>query len=268
MSTCLDIEVTNLSMLTEVALPKEPCPEHSRYRSNFIFRGLSSKEYNLQTSLNRVCGKHLDLEKALLRNFQKYASLETTLSDNFWEILALAQHHGLPTRLLDWSVSPLVAAHFATESFKDYGKDAAIWCLDCVKYIEQLPSELKAILEKENAYTFTTKMLGKYHSFEDLPKRVDGEPYPIIFEPPSIDQRIVSQYAYFSVMSDPTILISDWLSRHTDLYYRIIIPKEHKLRVRDQLENINISERTIYPGLDGLCKWLTRYYTPYDEIYH
>lgn len=267
MNTSLDKVVTNLSMLAEKALPSEPCPEHGRYRSNYVFRGVSDKDYDLKTSLNQACGNHLDLEKALLRNFRKYASLETTLSDNFWEVLSLAQHHGLPTRLLDWSVSPFVAAHFATESFQHYDKDSAIWCLNCVEYERQLPSELRSILEKEHAYTFTTEMLSQYSSFDALPKRDDGKPYPILFEPPSIDQRIVNQFAYFSVMSDPSVLVSKWLEENPTLYYRIIIPKEHKLRIRDELENINISERTIYPGLDGLCEWLKRYYTPNDVIY-
>lgn len=268
MSSTKDHYISSLSDILDLALPNTPGKVHHRYRSNYIFRGLPDEKYDLQSTLNRVCGNHLELEGALLRNFKKYASPETTSSSNFWEVLALAQHHGLPTRLLDWSVSPYVAAHFATESFADYGKDAAIWCLDCVHYRNYLPAELSEILEKEYAYTFTTEMLGnKYESFDDLPKRDDGKPYPIIFEPPSIDQRIINQYAYFSVMSDPSILISDWLKEHTNLYFRIIIPKEHKLLIRDELDHINISERTIYPGLDGLCQWLKRYYTPYDKIY-
>jgi hypothetical protein len=47
-----------------------------------------------------------------------------------WVRLAIAQHHGLPTRVLDWTVSPQVAAHFATAEAEHYDKDGAIWCID------------------------------------------------------------------------------------------------------------------------------------------
>lgn len=254
--------------ISELTLPKHRDPNHHRYRSNFIFRGLPDKDYDLQSTLNRVCGNHLELESALIRNFKKYASDDITHSASIWEILALAQHHGLPTRLLDWSAFPYVAAHFATENLALYNKDAAIWCLDCANYREYLPTALKSRLEAEPAYTFTTEMLSSViPTLQDFPKRDDRNPYPVIFEPPSIDQRIINQYAYFSVMSSPEVLISQWLEDHPELCYRIIIPAELKLEVRDMLDQINISERMIYPGLDGLCQWLKRYYTPYDSIY-
>ncbi|MCL2052852.1 MAG: FRG domain-containing protein [Oscillospiraceae bacterium] len=87
-----------------------------RHRSNYVFRGLSDSSYDLKTSLNRVCGDNLILEQCLLRNFKKYASGELG-ERKFWEMVSIAQHHGLPTRLLDWTFSPFVALHFATEDF-------------------------------------------------------------------------------------------------------------------------------------------------------
>ena len=241
-----------------------------RSRSNYIFRGLSDAGYPLVPSLNRVCRGNLHLEKSLLRNFRKYASEQISSHDNMWDILSIAQHHGMPTRLLDWTFSPFVAAHFATESFEKYDSDGVIWCLDFVKCNANIPKQFVDELEKENAYTFSTEMLGNVvKSLEDFYMMgKDIEAFPVFFEPPAIDQRIVNQYALFSVMSDPTVLISDWMSIHPSYWHRLIIPAKTKLEIRDKLDQINITERIIYPGLDGLCKWLSRHYRDTDSIYN
>jgi hypothetical protein len=88
------------------------------------------------------------------------------------------------------------------------------------------------------------------------------EPFVAFFEPPSLDERIINQYALFSLVSDPQVRLDEWLAEHPDVYRRIIMPKELKLEVRDRLDNSNITERVLYPGLDGLTRWLNRYYSP------
>jgi hypothetical protein len=233
-----------------------------RYRSNYAFRGLSDKDYQLKTSLNRVCGDYERLEKNLLRNFKKYSRSAFDNTNDFWNYLSIAQHHGLPTRLLDWTYSPYVALHFATEDLKKYDKDAVIWCVDFIEAHKQLPVSLKELLEKASANSFTTEMLNeKINNFREL-QTISEDDVLIFFEPPSIDDRIINQYAIFSVLSNPKIYLDKWLTKNKDLYKKIIIPSELKWEVRDKLDQANITERVLFPGLDGLCDWLSRHYTP------
>jgi hypothetical protein len=98
-------------------------------------------------------------------------------------------------------------------------------------------------------------------SLSDFDKKL-GHDQVIFFEPPSLDQRIVNQYAFFSVMTKPTSILDNWLVQHPKLYRRIIIPKELKWEVRDKLDQANITERVLFPGLDGLARWLKRHYQP------
>jgi hypothetical protein len=99
--------------------------------------------------------------------------------------------------------------------------------------------------------------LGDIKHFDAL-----GGDLVLFFEPPSIDARIVNQFAFFSVMSNPTARLDQWLVDHPHLFGRIIIPSELKWEIRDKLDLANITERTLFPGLDGLASWLKRYYTP------
>jgi hypothetical protein len=63
-------------------------------------------------------------------------------------------------------------------------------------------------------------------------------------------------------MSSPTARLDHWLEQHPDLSRRLVIPKDLKWEVRDKLDQANVTERVLFPGLDGLSRWLRRYYTP------
>lgn len=75
---------------------------------------------------------------------------------------------------------------------------------------------------------------------------------------PSLDD----QYALFSLPSGPSFGLEDWIGRFPDLARRIVIPASLKWEVRDKLDQANVTERVLFPGLDGLSRWLCRYYTP------
>lgn len=234
-----------------------------RFRANYAFRGLSDKEYGLRNSFKRNCIQHKELEYHLLRNFRKYArTSEPGLTKTIWRSLVLAQHHGLPTRLMDWTYSPFVAVHFATSNTGNFDRDGIIWLVDFVKINQHAPQLLLDALHHEKCNAFTVEILEatipSLKEYDDLP----GGPHLIFFEPPSIDERIVNQFALFSVMSDSIMDLDELLQQKPDIYHRIIIPKELKWEIRDKLDQANITERVLFPGLDGLANWLKRHYLP------
>lgn len=232
-----------------------------RYRSPFAFRGLSDKDYELKSSLIRLGGDNAEIEKHLLRNFRKYAPKNTLSSDLMWDWMAIAQHHGLATRLLDWTYSPYVAAHFVTANPLYYDRDGVIWCVNFVKSNELLPQVLRDLLSEEGSNVFTGEMLARVcKSLSDFEKLKQDKDFIAFLEPPSFDDRIVNQFALFSFTADPKSVLNEWLEAHPELYFKIIIPAELKDEIRDKLDQVNLTERVLFPGLDGLSAWLKRYY--------
>lgn len=161
-----------------------------------------------------------------------------------------------------------MAAHFATEDTDAYDRDGAIWCIDATEVKKRLPPRLKKRLEDANSNIFSIGMLEKEMADFDQMRAMSQEPFALFFEPASMLDRIANQYALFSVVSDPKVLLSDILENQEIDYYKIIIPKRIKLEIRDKLDYINISERMLYPGLDGVCRWITRQYSALGPKYN
>ena len=232
-----------------------------RFRSPFAFRGQPRADDDLSSGLLRLAAGRPDvarLELHLLRNFRKYAYGQGG-TDSVWHWLALGQHRGLPTRLLDWTYSPLVALHFATSDLALMREDGVVWAIDFVEANRFLPRRLKRILDAEGSDTATIEMLGTFGSLQEF-DRLSRRPFVVFLEPPSLDPRIVNQFALFSLMSGPRASLDRWLREHGALVRRIVIPASAKWEIRDKLDQANINERVLFPGLDGLSRWLTRYY--------
>ncbi|MCG6894383.1 MAG: FRG domain-containing protein [Desulfobacteraceae bacterium] len=277
----VDIRVENWSQLQEELFRGAWNPEIQRFRSPFVFRGLSDMDYRLETSLMRLGGSYRHLERHLLRNFRKYSQPVSSRFPSFWHLLSIAQHHGLPTRLLDWTYSPYIALHFATANHEKFDRDGVIWVVHFEEAHRMLPAELKNCLEEEGAQAFTVELLSSVRpldtacrtaveaSFHDVIRPLEwfdafgnGGDFLMFFEPPSMDDRIVNQFALFSVMPNPSVAVDQWLARHENLYRRVILPRTLKWEIRDKLDQCNITERVLFPGLDGLGSWLRRHYTP------
>jgi hypothetical protein len=232
-----------------------------RHRSDFVFRGEAAGTTSLATSLQRLGGDYADVERHLLRSFRKYAERDAVPQDELWHWMALAKHHGLATRMLDWTYSPYVALHFATARPQDFEDDGLIWMVDFVQTNRFLPKKLRSALEDEGMNAMSADLLANVAptlgDFDGL-----GENFVVFFEPPALDERIVNQYALFSLMPSPEARMDEWLDDHPELARRIVLPAELKWEVRDKLDQANITERVLFPGLDGLATWLKRYFSP------
>lgn len=213
----------------------------------------------------RLGGRVAEIERHLLRNFMKYAHRDVVVRDSLWHWLSVAQHHGLPTRLLDWTYSPFVAMHFATADTETFDRDGAVWCVNYEAAHALLPQRLRSELKEEGANSFTTELLARaVPTLEDL-DGLSKDPFLLFFEPPSMDDRIVNQFALFSVMSSPAEGLNSWYARHPELCRQVVIPATLKWEVRDKLDQSNITERVLFPSLDGLSRWLRRYYSPRNQ---
>jgi hypothetical protein len=228
--------------------------------SPLVFRGLARSSYTNASSLARLGGDFRRLERHLIRNFRKYAHRDSP-GPTMWDWLSLGQHHGLPTRLLDWTFSPLVALHFATASWPE--DEAILWAVDSNGAHRLLPDDLRTAMVHEGSLVFTTELLARHaRDLETLDGLSEDAPFLLFFEPPSLDERIVNQAAVLSVLSDPTCHLEEWLDDHPQLWHAWRIPTSAKQEIRERLDQAHVTERVLLPGLDGLASWLTRYYSP------
>jgi hypothetical protein len=244
--------------------------EGDHFRSHYVFRGTDVASWELATSLQRLSKKPdtdtKTIETSLIRSFRKYASAGAFDEKSEWYVLAVAQHNGLPTRVLDWTASPLVAAHFACGDDRYKQEDGVIWCLHAgmLRDINERGRRGKGSLYGIS-WVYDTRLLEQ--SFADL-DALDAShshgPMMLLWEPPSLDSRIANQSGLLSIMNSHEESQSDFLRAQEadwpELVLRIVIEAGAKSEVRDMLDQNGISERTIYPGLPGLCSWLKRYY--------
>ena len=138
-----------------------------------------------------------------------------------------------------------------------------VWSVNFVEANKRIPKKLQRILQEEASDTFTAEMLAPFGTLREF-DALSREPFLAFLEPPALDQRILNQLALFSLMSDPSGSFEDWIKAHPDLCRRVIVPARLKWEIRDKLDQANVNERVLFPGLDGLSRWLTRYYTPAD----
>jgi hypothetical protein len=191
----------------------------------YIYRGEDSTTYKLRPQFGRAIlankKNKLAIEKSVLDEFKRMSIPNHPIAPvNDWDWLALAQHHGLYTRLLDWTLNPLIAAYFAVHN--NFGeKDTVIYALstDALTEVPQglSPFDINAV-----------------H----------------IFMPRNLTQRISAQSGLFTVHDKPRAIFDNpGLERY-------IVKRECTIEFDVTLDTYNITEASVFPDLDGLARYL------------
>lgn len=206
-------------------------------------------------------------ERELLSQFKREApAFESALpqSDDYAHWLYLAQHHGLPTRLLDWTGNILVAAYFAVVANDNpsTGADGEVWLIKPAA-LNRLDG-MEGIATIENAVVKCLALGGFCGVEDELQERkyikecgFTGKlGMPVAMLPPANHPRIVAQSSTFTIHPRPDAHhspLTRLLSDPNDLS-RYVIPLGQKKRIRHALHCLGISERRLFPGLDSLCR--------------
>lgn len=261
-----EIRITSLEELLPLLTEQDYREDLDRNRSSYLYRGMPNTAFKMETSLRRNC-KHLQktLEPAILENFAKYAVIgEPTIAQSVWRQMILGQHYGLPTRLLDWTQSALVGLNFAMteENLEEMDQhDCMVWRINMSEMVDHLPEPYKYAVNRKHSTIFTVDMLKELTGNSLKQYDTDmGSSSMVIIEPPSLNQRIINQHSFFAVVPSGIKDIEQFLSDNTEDTVKYIIDKKLRWRVRDMLDQLNMSERIVYPGLEGLSKWIARHY--------
>jgi hypothetical protein len=234
-----------------VAKQLESWQAHSREVLEPVFRGQASVAWELVPALLRAGPFDKTFEDRLLREFEQRARPFLRQSPHGrLQWMALAQHHGLPTRLLDWSESALVALFFALQEphvdlphvVHNVG-DGCVWLLNRTELHARsgLPRHIVLLDAAEREWP------------ENLVSLVEGERGGVVvFTPAHISSRMPVQKAAFTLFgSAPESL--EALRDDRSLLARLVVPRERARQLQRELTIAGITRATLFPDLDGIA---------------
>ena len=228
----------------------------------------------------------IDIERRALATFSNHVVGHVNhIPRNDWEMLALAQHHGLPTRFMDWTTNPLVALYFATrETEKDEDGsplDSAVYVLvqDPVKYSNHKGHRQNPVKPDQEKDFFSSKAddtedpYGQYgldvdDSITEIQDELETSPKErkldvpdsslnpfeitanVIYEPPHVSPRIRAQDGVLLACFNPLKPLEE------KDFLEIMIEADAHDAIRKRLDLYGVFDKQLFPDLDGMAKWL------------
>jgi hypothetical protein len=216
----------------------------------YWFRGLSDLKHELvPAALRYKTAEKRTAALNLVSEFRRYAEIKIARppgKDDELKWLQLAQHHGLATRLLDWSENAAVALYFACHHTDRSG---AVYMLNPIELNLSVDKKRPRVLDAERDSTIIKKYLS-LTGRQDKRGRQTIAIYPVMNS-----DRIVLQRGAFTVHGAKNFGLDS--SQATSLV-KIPILGEHKEKLMLELDRIGIGEMTIFPELEHLCSYLKR----------
>lgn len=210
------------------------------------FRGHADKSWKLQPNYDRIA--RVTKEKEVLSRFRQNANLllnHAPVLPNDFGWMFLMQHYGVPTRLLDWSESPLVALYFAIadKDPKAKSKDGALWVL--------YPMELNQYSTADDVYipSFEDEWLANY-SVTEYSKGKDNGILPLAAIATRNNPRIQAQLGVFTISHRKKSPIEE-IEKGTHCI-KIVIPKDAKKSLNEELRILGITKFQIFPELASI----------------
>lgn len=249
-------------------------------RADFIYRGQNNADWKLKTAIERLTeiGTNIPnytvIETDMIIEFHKrhslYSKIKIDCSDTS-DLLAMMQHYGTATRLLDFTYSLFIAAYFAVvENASSNADSAAIWAVNRKRLEDNHEKSIKADYNSyANKTILEAQLIGAMDNFE---KTV------IPFEPLNYTERLSKQQGVFLMPTGSAYTFEDnlcsafkvdsfstvdvefqafyeMLANNKEVcIFKIVIPKKIYCDVAESLIEMNINAEVLFPGLDGLAK--------------
>jgi hypothetical protein len=234
------------------------------------FRGHQRKNWRLVPSIFRIAPYSRETEDDIREEFAIRApglSRHEAFPDSEWNLLFLMQHYGAPTRLLDWTESPIISLFFALRDNPGY-YDSAVWILD--------PYGLNGrVLNKPEVFAPGATGTSPKDSLRVgpwLPDRWTKQQipeWPIALFPTHIARRISSQKSCFTIHGRREDGFGRFAVGSKPCLRKVIVPARSAKQIFADMKNYGVDETTIFPDLEGLGRSLiTRYRTNSPESPH
>jgi hypothetical protein len=209
----------------------------------------------------------LDLENYLFEEFTRSgATLSESQPEDDADWYFLMQHHGGPTRLLDWSDGALIALHFALTSKSSYNThdDAVVYALDPIWLVDRLPDPVvPRELEEKEEWDDLDMFLPRLGDHEEVPIPDD----PLVLEFERFTRRIVAQQSRFIIFGLNRDPLTSLLSEPNSRLVKIVFDGSRKAQARYDLRTAGVTEAVVYPDLDGLGREIANLWKDFEPTH-